>query len=159
MNWRRYHRWLSLPFGLVLLWVALTGVAMQAVEIYDKGLFGDDDDRPAQVTAARVHDPDEDEQAAKPAKPAAIAAAHPLAASAPAPTTPALPRPPQSKAHQLHELLQHLHSGEWFGPFGTIIQTLAGIAMTFFAVSGMWMYVTMFRRRGHKHHDGKKLFW
>ena len=156
MNWRRYHRWLSLPFGLVLLWVALTGVAMQAVEIYDKGLFGDDDDRPSQVTAARVHDPDEDEQAAKPA---AIAAAHPLAASAPAPTTPAPPRPPQSKAHQLHELLQHLHSGEWFGPFGTIIQTLAGIAMTFFAVSGMWMYVTMFRRRGHKHHDGKKLFW
>ena len=141
MNWRRYHRWLSLPFALILLWVALTGVAMQAVEIYDKGLFGEDEDAQA-------------------ARPTAIAAAHPLAASAAAASaTPAPPRPPQSKAHQLHELLQHLHSGEWFGPFGTIIQTLAGIAMTFFAVSGMWMYVTMYRRRGHKYHDGKKLFW
>ena len=150
MNWRRYHRWLSLPFALILLWVALTGVAMQAVEIYDKGLFGDDDDRPALVTAARAHEHDEDAQAATPAA---------LAAPAAAPATPAASRPPQSKAHQLHELLQHLHSGEWFGPFGTIIQSLAGLAMTFFAVSGLWMYVTMYRRRGHKHHDGKKLFW
>ena len=157
MNWRRYHRWLSLPFGLILLWVALTGIAMQAVEIYDKGLFGEDEDRPALVPAARAQEHDEDAQAARPT---AIAAAHPLAASAAAASaTPAPPRPPQSKAHQLHELLQHLHSGEWFGPFGTIIQTLAGIAMTFFAVSGMWMYVTMYRRRSHKHHDGKKLFW
>lgn len=156
MNWRRYHRWLSLPFGLILLWVALTGIAMQAVEIYDKGLFGEDEDRPALVPAARAQEHDEDAQAARPT---AIAAAHPLAATAAAATPAAPPRPPQSKAHQLHELLQHLHSGEWFGPFGTIIQTLGGIAMTFFAVSGMWMYVTMYRRRGHKHHDGKKLFW
>ena len=154
MNWRRYHRWLSLPFGLILRWVALTGIAMQAVEIYDKGLFGEDEDRPAQVPSPRAQEHDEDAQAARPT---AIAAAHPLAAAAATPAAP--PRPPQSKAHQLHELLQHLHSGEWFGPFGTIIQTLGGIAMTFFAVSGMWMYVTMYRRRGHKHHDGKKLFW
>ena len=156
MNWRRYHRWLSLPFGLILLWVALTGIAMQAVEIYDKGLFGEDEDRPALVPSPRTQEQDEDAQAARPT---AIAAARPLAATAAAATPAAPPRPPQSKAHQLHELLQHLHSGEWFGPFGTIIQTLGGIAMTFFAVSGMWMYVTMYRRRGHKHHDGKKLFW
>lgn len=156
MNWRRYHRWLSLPFGLILLWVALTGIAMQAVEIYDKGLFGEDEDRPALVPSPRAQEQDEDAQAARPT---AIAAARPLAATAAAATPAAPPRPPQSKAHQLHELLQHLHSGEWFGPFGTIIQTLGGIAMTFFAVSGMWMYVTMYRRRGHKYHDGKKLFW
>ena len=155
MNWRRYHRWLSLPFGLILLWVALTGIAMQAVEIYDKGLFGEDEDRPALVAAARAQEHRDEGEAT----PTAIAAAHPLAATAAAATPAAPPRPPQSKAHQLHELLQHLHSGEWFGPFGTIIQTLGGIAMTFFAVSGMWMYVIMYRRRGHKHHDGKKLFW
>lgn len=158
MNWRRYHRWLSLPFGLILLWVALTGVAMQAVEIYDKGLFGDDEDRPALVTAARAHEHDEDEApAAKPPAAANIAAAPAIAATA-TPATPP-PRPPQSKAHQLHELLQHLHSGEWFGPFGTIIQTLAGLALLFFTVSGMWMYFIMYRRRSHKHHDGRKLFW
>jgi uncharacterized iron-regulated membrane protein len=132
VNWRRYHRWLAVPFGLILLWVALTGIAMQGLEIYDKGLFGDDDDRPALVTSL----------------PAATPAA-----------TPVPPRPQQSKAHQLHELLQHLHSGEWFGPFGTIIQSLAGLAMLFFTVSGMWLYFVMYRRRSHKHHDGRKLFW
>jgi uncharacterized iron-regulated membrane protein len=44
-------------------------------------------------------------------------------------------------------LLHHLHSGESFGPIGTVISILSGFALIFFAISGMWMYVQMFRRR------------
>ena len=147
MKLLRYHRWLVLPFGLILLWVALTGVTMQALDIYDKGLFPAEDHgappksaRLGIVTPAQAHEPGEVEPA--PATPAATAPA----------------RPPRSKAQQLHGLLQHLHSGEWFGPFGTIIQTLAGLALLFFAVSGMWMYVRMFRARGDRPGQAK-WFW
>jgi uncharacterized iron-regulated membrane protein len=135
---RRYHRWLVVPFGLILLWVAMTGVAMQAVDIYDHGGLSQPE-RPQQASIR--------------------AAAAPFATT-PAPAIPGpAGQPPRSKARQLHGLLQHLHSGEWFGPFGTIIQTLAGLSLNFFAVSGMWMYLTMYRRREHRHYDGQKLFW
>ena len=43
--------------------------------------------------------------------------------------------------------LHHLHSGESFGPLGVAIATLAGLAMVFFTVSGIWMYVQMWRNR------------
>ena len=140
---RRYHRWLVVPFGLILLWVAFTGVAMQLVDIYDHG---------------GLSQPERPQPASAKAASGKVAAGPVAAASAPAMPGPA-GQPPRSKARQLHGLLQHLHSGEWFGPLGTIIQTLAGLSLNFFAVSGMWMYLTMYRRRAHKHHDGKKLFW
>lgn len=44
-------------------------------------------------------------------------------------------------------LLHHLHSGESFGPVGEFIATLSGFAMVFFTVSGIWMYVQMWRNR------------
>lgn len=43
--------------------------------------------------------------------------------------------------------LHHLHSGESFGPLGIFIATLSGFAMVFFSLSGMWMYVQMWRNR------------
>lgn len=162
MMWRRYHRWLALPFGLVLLWVAGTGIAMQVVEIYDKGLFGEDHDAPPAKTAAtlipaaQAHEHDDHDEDA----PAAVRAPALTTSAGSAAVAPVLPRPPRSTAQQLHSLLQHLHSGEWFGPFGTIIQTLSGIALTFFTVSGMWMYYTMFRVRGRRERPGEpKWFW
>jgi len=43
--------------------------------------------------------------------------------------------------------LHHLHSGESFGPLGVFIATLSGLAMLFFCISGLWMYVQMWRNR------------
>ena len=155
MKLRRYHRWLALPFGLILLWVALTGIAMQALDIYDKGLFPAEDS-PRLIAPARAHEHDEAAEAARAAR---AAAAKAPGASTAASLAARAPRPPRSKAQILHSFLQHLHPGEWFGPFGTIIQTLAGLAMTFFTLSGMWMYIEMYRRRGHRHSHPRRLFW
>ena len=44
-------------------------------------------------------------------------------------------------------LLHHLHSGESFGPLGVFVATLSGLAMVFFSLSGLWMYVQMWRNR------------
>lgn len=43
--------------------------------------------------------------------------------------------------------LHHLHSGESFGPVGVFIATLSGLAMVFFSLSGIWLYVQMWRNR------------
>ena len=56
--------------------------------------------------------------------------------------------------------LHHIHSGEEFGPVGVMLSMLSGIALIFFAFSGLWMYVYMFTRRARKtHHHGGKFFW
>ena len=43
--------------------------------------------------------------------------------------------------------LHHLHSGEEFGPAGTVISILSGFALIFFSLSGLWLYVQMWRNR------------
>lgn len=50
-------------------------------------------------------------------------------------------------AHGYESWLHHLHSGEAFGPLGTWISILSGLALLFFAFSGLWMYVQMWRAR------------
>ena len=55
------------------------------------------------------------------------------------------PKPP--KGGNVVGLLHHLHSGETFGPLGVFIATLSGLAMVFFTVSGIWMYLQMWRNR------------
>ncbi|MCA1653239.1 MAG: PepSY domain-containing protein [Sphingomonadales bacterium] len=139
MKLRRYHRWLAILFGAVLLWVAGTGVVMQLLDIYDHGGLSQPE-RPGApptgagiVAPAQAHEPGEEEHEA--GEHHATAPGSPVAA-APVATASAA-RPPRSKAQQLHGFILHLHSGEWFGPLGTLIQTLAGLALIFFAVSGL----------------------
>ena len=55
--------------------------------------------------------------------------------------------------------LHHIHSGEQFGPAGVIISLLSGLALIFFAFSGLWMYIQMFRRRAHRASHPKRIFW
>ena len=86
---RKYHRWLSVFFGIFLLWIAVTGVLSQIVPIVQRG-------------------------------------------------------------GSIVGLLHHLHSGESFGPLGTIIATLSGLAMVFFAFSGLWLYIDMWRNRSSR---------
>ncbi len=132
---RKFHRWLVVFFGVFLLWIAGTGVAMQLVD-----LFGGEDHAPAAsakaagaaiTPAALAHDDD-----------------HPAPVEAPK-----AKRPPD-----WHHTLQHLHSGETFGPLGTLINTLSGMALLFFAFSGLWMYIRMWSHRRSKDHK-PAWFW
>ena len=47
-------------------------------------------------------------------------------------------------------LLPDLHSGASFGPIGVFVATLSGFAMVFFSISGIWMYVQMWRNRASR---------
>jgi PepSY-associated TM region len=81
-------------------------------------------------------------------------------ATAPAPAQ----RPPQSPTRQFIHFVTELHSGEQFGLAGQLISLVSGLALVFFAVSGLWMYLQMARGRLVKARDGKplrggKLFW
>jgi hypothetical protein len=60
------------------------------------------------------------------------------------------PKAKAGGAKALVGLLHHLHSGESFGPAGVVIATISGFAMIFFAFSGLWMYVMMWRNRKHR---------
>lgn len=119
---RKWHRWLSVLFGVVLLWVAVTGLLSQ-IPLWGEA-FGGKDERPA------------------------AAAAVPAGFKCPE-TMICRPKPPKGAFPS--GLVHHLHSGESLGAFGTIVFTLAGFAMVFFAVSGLWLYVRMWdhrRKRG-----------
>lgn len=118
---RKWHRWLSVVFGVVLLWIAVTGVLSQVVPL----LSGGEQSRPAaasgQAASSFVCPPDY------------------------------MCRPrPKDGSGSIVGTLHHLHSGESFGPAGVAIATLAGFAMVFFAVSGLWLYVQLWRNRASR---------
>ena len=125
---RKWHRWLSVIFGVLLLWIAATGVLSQVGEIANNGL-GDDEREQAERVA--------------PAGPPGFVCPE---------TMNCRPKPPQNAGNWNVGLLHHLHSGETFGPVGTVISLLSGIALLFFAFSGLWMYVRMWSHRRDKQH-------
>lgn len=116
---RKWHRWLSVFFGVFLLWIAVTGVLSQVVPL----LGGGEGERPAAAA-----------QAGKPAF------------TCP-PDYMCRPKPKEGDPRALVGLLHHLHSGESFGPAGVALFTLAGFAMVFFSFSGLWLYIQMWRFR------------
>jgi hypothetical protein len=87
---------------------------------------------------------------AAPAVPGATPGAAPAAPAGP-------PRFVPTPAQRLVGYLHHLHSGEEFGPVGTIVSILSGFALIFFAISGMWMYLQMFLNR--RRLGRKEIFW
>jgi hypothetical protein len=114
---RKWHRWLSVFFGLFLFWIAATGVLSQVAVLW-----------PGNEPKAEV-------------------------SSVPPPgfLCPqgwrCMPPRPEGGMRSLVGTFHHLHSGETFGPVGTIISLLSGFAMMFFAGSGVWLYVQMWRNR------------
>lgn len=118
---RKWHRWLSVFFGVFLLWIAVTGVLSQ-IPLWQEQ-FGAKD----------------------PAAEAAQKAAIPAGFVCPK-TMMCRPKPTQTSGLNVG-LLHHLHSGETFGPLGTVIATLSGLAMVFFSFSGLWLYISMWRGR------------
>jgi len=134
---RKWHRWLSILFGIFMIWIAGTGVLSQLVPIYQRGGL------------ERLEGP-----------PPGAASALPPGFVCPE----ALTCRPKPKGPSLVGTLHHLHSGESFGLLGTIVSILSGFALLFFSVSGLWLYVQMWRGRLARVEAGKtvrggKLFW
>ncbi|HIQ17922.1 MAG TPA: PepSY domain-containing protein [Novosphingobium capsulatum] len=120
---RKWHRWISVVFGVFLLWIAITGTLSQIVPLMSGG------EGPPKTEA----------QASTPAKPAFVCP----------PDYTCRPRP-KGGARSIVGLLHHLHSGESFGPVGVLIGTLSGFAMIFFSFSGLWLYIQMWRNRKNR---------
>ena len=120
---RKWHRWVSVFFGVLLLWIAVTGVLSQ-VPIWGEQFGGEE------------HEEGAAQQAAIP--PGFICPE----------TMMCRPKPPKSGFNV--GLIHHLHSGETFGPLGTVIATLSGLAMVFFSFSGLWMYIQMWKNRKNR---------
>lgn len=116
---RKWHRWLSVMFGVFLLWISVTGVLSQ-IPIWGE-VFGGKEER--SVAAA----------------PAGFVCPETMNC-----------RPKQPKSAWNVGLLHHLHSGETFGPLGTVIASLSGLSLIFFSFSGLWMYICMWRNRKGK---------
>ena len=116
---RKWHRWLSVCFGVFLLWIAVTGVLSQIVPLFGQG-------------EGRQH------------------AAMPPSGFVCPPDYSCRPKPKPGDPRALVGLLHHLHSGESFGPVGVVIATVSGFAMVFFAGSGLWLYIQMWRNRASR---------
>lgn len=151
---RKWHRWLSVLFGLLILWIGATGVLSQIGSLVNNGGFERETAQKgarqaaalgaAIVTPARAHEQDE--------------LAAPTTFTCPADMTcrpKRMPKPGEWNVGFLH----HIHSGEQFGPAGVILSMASGLALIFFAFSGLWMYVQMFRRRSHRQSHPRRIFW
>ena len=151
---RKYHRWLSVLFGVVLLWIAVTGVMSQVAALVANGGFEKETVQPGANPAAAAGP-----VVVPPARPlegvvdaAGLAAAQPGPFVCPADMT-CRPKPKPDAARAWVGYLHHLHSGEEFGPAGVVISILSGLAMVFFAFSGLWMYIRMWSHRRTNNHQ------
>ena len=123
---RKWHRWISVFFGVFLLWISVTGVLSQVGSLVNNGGF--------------------ETEASEAAAKARAAAATPPGFVCPESMT-CRPKPLKDPSRWDVGLLHHLHSGETFGPFGVVVSILSGLALLFFSFSGLWMYVQMWKGR------------
>ena len=121
---RKYHRWLSVLFGVVLLWIAVTGVMIQLAELKADG-------EPRAVATA----------------PGTFVCPEGYMCR---------PKPAADGAKAWAGWLKELHSGEEFGPVGTALSIAGGLALVFFAFSGLWMYIRMW---SHRRTNSHKPYW
>lgn len=131
---RQWHRWLGISFAAFLLVIGATGVMIQMFTLtLPKGA------PPAQANRT------------SPDMAAANGERHKHHDGASAPVAPvpdrAAARPRLTGARAWAHWVKDLHSGALFGPVGLVISMLSGLAMFFFAGSGVWMYAQMFARR------------
>lgn len=127
---RKWHRWISVFFGIFMLWIALTGLGSQLFALWPSS-------------------PPSPQDLAATAPPPGFVCPEGWRCMAP---------PPAGDMRSLVGLFHHLHSGESFGPLGTIISILSGFALVFFSISGLWLYVQMWRNRTSRGLKGG-MFW
>ena len=129
---RKWHRWLSVFFGIIMIWVTVTGLLHYAVVWWP---------------------------AAEPAAGAMAASQPPADFVCPEGWRCMAPRPQGNNPLGPYlGLFHHLHSGSEGGIIGEIIVMLSGFALLFFSVSGMWLYVQMWRNRSKRGLKGG-MFW
>lgn len=116
---RKWHRWLSVFFAVVLIWVTVTGV-LHYLAVWWPG------------------DPAVAETTAEP--PAGFVCPEGWRCNPPRPETGNILRDNLG-------LIHHLHGGMEGGIIGEIVVMLSGLALLFFCISGVWMYVQMWRER------------
>lgn len=129
---RKWHRWLSVFFGVIMIWVAVTGLLHYAAVWWPSG------EPTAEAIAAAAPPPGFECPEGWRCRPPSVDTDNPL--------SPYL------------GLFHHLHSGSEGGIWGEIIVMLSGLALMFFTVSGLWMYIRMWgdrKRRGAKN----RWFW
>jgi uncharacterized iron-regulated membrane protein len=125
---RKWHRWLSLFFFPFLLWTAVTGLVIQYNHVFGR------DERKAPSAAE-------------------LAATHPgFVCPADLTCKPRLTK----ETMPVEMLIKHLHAGQPFGPIGTLLSVLSALALAFFSLSGLWLYVRMWRYRAGR---GQKPGW
>ncbi len=134
---RTWHRWLAVIAGIFIVWIATTGLLGQVISLAG----GERHDAPR----ASVAEPGANSTPG-------ITATVPNAADG----LPATAKP-HKKQRDLYHFIIDLHSGAYFGTLGKVISALVGAALLFFAISGMLMYVNMFRRRKTSGRSG--VFW
>ena len=154
---RTYHRWLSVLFGILIIWIAVTGLLSHGAAIYADSL-----EPPRSMSAsggggmiptARAHSED------KPVVPTAAPAPQAPAAFTCPPDMTCRGKPAPDSARAWVSFFHHIHAGEEFGAIGTALSILSGFALLFFAISGLWMYLQMYLRRSHRHSHPKRIFW
>ena len=134
---RKWHRWLAVLFGVFLLWISVTGVLSQVGSLVNKGGF-------ERAETSRTGPP--------PGPPGFVCPEDMTC------------RPKQAPGKWNVGLLHHLHSGESFGAAGVVISIMSGLSLVFFAFSGLWMYIQIWRFRQSRRRAGKPLrggrfFW
>lgn len=126
---RKWHRWLSIVFAVFLVWISVTGMLSH---------LGAWSGEAASVESAEI--------------------APPPGFVCPEGWRCSPPRAEQTGLAGLTGFFHHLHSGEEFGKAGEAISFLSGLALLFFALSGVWMYVRMWRERARRGARGR-WFW
>lgn len=68
-------------------------------------------------------------------------------------------RPPTEGPVAWKNFFHRLHTGGLFGRTGTFVSIASGMALLFFAFSGLWIYLHMVRARLRRERSGHPLFW
>lgn len=56
-------------------------------------------------------------------------------------------KPKRTPLGQFGHFVKDIHSGEALGPVGVVLALASGLALCFFAASGLWMYWQMWKRQ------------
>jgi hypothetical protein len=157
---RKWHRWLSVLFGVLILFIAVTGLLSHGAALYADSVA--EPERAMALANPIVPPAQAHEQAAHatPAvlTPAAVATSTPAGFTCPETMTCRVKPHPDSPRAWV-SFFHHLHAGEEFGPIGTALSIASGFALLFFAFSGLWMYIQMYRRRAHRESHPRRIFW
>lgn len=116
---RKWHRWLSVFFAVIMVFVAITGVLHYVFVWWPS----------APPSSAQI-----------------AAMAPPPGFTCPEGWR-CMPPPPEGGMRGMVGFIHHLHSGEELGIVGEILVMLSGFALVFFSFSGLWLYIHMWRNR------------